>query len=86
MPTPTGAPVRGRGARRRPALHDRDLLQAPEPAVAAEHFAFLIVGKSIDQALFYGGPHVLAGIDIASYVRSGVGVFLAGYRPQAKAR
>jgi TetR/AcrR family transcriptional regulator, mexJK operon transcriptional repressor len=67
------------------ALHDRGLLHAPEPTIAAEHFAFLIVGRSIDQALFYGGPQVLAGIDVAGYVRSGVRVFLAGYRPQAKA-
>ncbi|MDT5182313.1 MAG: TetR/AcrR family transcriptional regulator, mexJK operon transcriptional repressor [Mycobacterium sp.] len=67
------------------ALHDRGLLHVPEPAVAAEHFAFLIVGRSIDQALFYGGPQVLASIDVDGYIRSGVGVFLAGYRPRAKA-
>jgi TetR/AcrR family transcriptional repressor of mexJK operon len=67
------------------ALHDRGLLHVPEPAVAAEHFAFLIVGRSIDQALFYGGPQVLAGVDIDGCTRSGVGVFLAGYRPRAKA-
>ena len=67
------------------ALHDRGLLHVPEPAVAAEHFAFLIVGRCIDQALFYGGPQVLAGIDVDGYVRSGVGVFLAGYQPRAKA-
>ena len=67
------------------ALHDRGLLHVPEPAIAAEHFAFLIVGRSIDRALFCGGPQVLAGIDIDGYVRSGVGVFLAGYRPRAKA-
>jgi TetR/AcrR family transcriptional repressor of mexJK operon len=67
------------------ALHDRGLLHVPEPAVAAEHFAFLVVGRCIDQALFYGGPQVLAGIDVDGYIRSGVGVFLAGYRPRAKA-
>jgi TetR/AcrR family transcriptional repressor of mexJK operon len=66
------------------ALHDLGLLHAPEPAIAAEHFAFLVVGRSIDQALFYGGPQVLAGIDVAGYVRSGVVVFLAAYRQQAK--
>ena len=36
------------------------LLHVPEPALAAEHFAFLIVGRCIDQALFCGGPQVLA--------------------------
>src|SRR5437879_5057215 len=50
-----------------------------EPAVAAEHFAFLIVGRSIDQALFYGGPQVLAGVDVERDVRAGMRVFLAAY-------
>jgi TetR/AcrR family transcriptional repressor of mexJK operon len=63
------------------ALHDRGLLHAPESAIAAEHFAFLIVGRSIDQALFYGGPQVLAGIDVEDDVRAGVQVFLAAYQP-----
>jgi len=66
-------------------LHDRSLLYVPEPALAAEHFAFLIVGRCIDQALFYGGPQVLAGIDVDGYIRAGVRVFLAGYRPRADA-
>lgn len=66
-------------------LHDRGLLHTPEPALAAEHFAFLIVGRSIDQALFCGGPQVLAGVDVEGYVRAGVQVFLAGYRPRAGA-
>jgi TetR/AcrR family transcriptional repressor of mexJK operon len=62
------------------ALHRRRLLHAPEPALAAEHFAFLIVGRSIDQALFYGGPQVLARIDVDGHVRAGVKVFLAAYK------
>jgi TetR/AcrR family transcriptional repressor of mexJK operon len=64
------------------ALHGRGLLQVGEPSIAAEHFAFLIVGRSIDQALFYGGPQVLAGLDVDHYVRAGVRVFLAAYRPR----
>jgi TetR/AcrR family transcriptional repressor of mexJK operon len=64
------------------ALHERGLLHAPEPAVAAEHFAFLIVGRSIDKALFYGGPQVLTGVDVDDYVRAGVRVFLAAYQPR----
>jgi TetR/AcrR family transcriptional regulator, mexJK operon transcriptional repressor len=62
------------------ALHDRGLLRISESALAAEHFAFLIVGRSIDQALFYGGPAVLADIDVDGYVRAGVRVFLAAYQ------
>jgi len=61
-------------------LHDRGLLSAPEPAVAAEHFAFLVVGRCIDQALFCGGPQVLASMDVDGHVRAGVALFLAGYR------
>ncbi|HEX2212439.1 MAG TPA: TetR/AcrR family transcriptional regulator, partial [Mycobacterium sp.] len=45
-------------------LHERGLLRTPEPSLAAEHFAFLIVGRCIDQALFHGGPDVLDGIDV----------------------
>jgi TetR/AcrR family transcriptional repressor of mexJK operon len=62
------------------ALHDRGLLHAPESAIAAEHFAFLIVGRSIDRALFYGGPQVLASLDVEDDVRAGVQVFLAAYQ------
>jgi TetR/AcrR family transcriptional regulator, mexJK operon transcriptional repressor len=61
-------------------LHDRGLLHVPEPTLAAEHFAFLIVGRCIDQALFCGGPQVLASVDVESYVHSGLRTFLAGYR------
>jgi TetR/AcrR family transcriptional regulator, mexJK operon transcriptional repressor len=61
-------------------LHDRGLLTAPEPGLAAEHFAFLIVGKPIDQALFDGAAAALDAVDVDTYVRAGVRVFLAGYR------
>lgn len=64
-------------------LHERRLLDVPEPSLAAEHFAFLIVGRCIDQALFCGGPQVLASVDVDSHVRAGVQVFLSGYRPRA---
>ena len=64
-------------------LHERGLLQVPEPAVAAEHFAFLIVGRCIDQALFHGGPEVRSGIDVGHHVAAGVKVFLGSYRAPA---
>jgi TetR/AcrR family transcriptional regulator, mexJK operon transcriptional repressor len=63
-------------------LHTRGLLSVPEPAVAAEHFAFLIVGRCIDQALFCGGPQVLAEMDVDRHIRAAVALFLAGYRPR----
>jgi TetR/AcrR family transcriptional repressor of mexJK operon len=55
-------------------------LHVPEPAVAAEHFAFLIIGRSIDQALFYGGPQVLVDLDVERHVHAGVRVFLTAYQ------
>jgi TetR/AcrR family transcriptional repressor of mexJK operon len=61
-------------------LHERGMLHAPQPAVAAEHFAFLIVGRPIDQALFDGAPAVLTDLDVNAYARAGVEVFLAAYR------
>jgi TetR/AcrR family transcriptional regulator, mexJK operon transcriptional repressor len=66
------------------ALHDHGLLRVPEPADAAEHFAFLVVGRCIDQALFCGGPDVLASVDVGSHVRAGVRVFLAAYRTHTR--
>lgn len=44
-------------------------------------FAFLVVGRSIDQALFFGGPQTLAELDLGTYLRAGVEVFLAASRP-----
>ncbi|TRW88881.1 TetR/AcrR family transcriptional regulator [Mycolicibacterium sp. 018/SC-01/001] len=62
------------------ALTGRGLLDVPEKNVAAEHFAFLIVGRCIDEALFRGGPAVLASLDVDAQAAAGVQVFLAGYR------
>lgn len=61
-------------------LHDRGLLDIPEPRLAAEHFAFLIVGRPIDQALFDGATAVLADLDVDAHAKAGVNVFLAAYR------
>jgi TetR/AcrR family transcriptional regulator, mexJK operon transcriptional repressor len=63
-------------------LHDRGVLNTPQSALAAEHFAFLIVGRPIDQALFDGARQALADVDVDAYTRSGVDVFLAAYRPR----
>jgi TetR/AcrR family transcriptional repressor of mexJK operon len=60
-------------------LNDRGLLRTPEPGLAAEHFAFLVVGRCVDQALFCGGPQVLAGLDVAGHARAAVDVFLTAY-------
>jgi TetR/AcrR family transcriptional regulator, mexJK operon transcriptional repressor len=61
-------------------LTARGLMHIADSASAADHFAFLIVGRAIDQALFQGGQRVLESMDVKNYVRRGVNVFLAGYR------
>lgn len=63
-------------------LHERGVLNAPEPSLAAEHFAFLVVGRPIDQALFEGARKVLVDFDVDAYARGAVEVFLAAYRPR----
>ena len=60
-------------------LGERGLLNIVEPRVAAEHFAFLVVGRCIDEALFRGGPAVLESVDVHAQAAAGVRVFLAGY-------
>lgn len=61
------------------ALASRGLLRISEKNLAAEHFAFLIVGRCIDEALFRGGPAVLESVDADAQAAAGVRVFLAGY-------
>jgi TetR/AcrR family transcriptional repressor of mexJK operon len=63
-------------------LHKRGVLNAPQPSLAAEHFAFLVVGRPIDQALFEGAPKVLVDFDVDAYAQAAVEVFLAAYRPR----
>jgi TetR/AcrR family transcriptional regulator, mexJK operon transcriptional repressor len=65
------------------ALHQRGALFITDKDWAAEHFAFLVIGRSIDRALFFGGPATLADLDVAGYVRAGVRVFLAAYGTRA---
>ncbi|MBX7448585.1 TetR/AcrR family transcriptional regulator [Mycolicibacterium sp. 3033] len=62
------------------ALDRRGLLRVAESGLAAEHFAFLVVGRCIDEALFRGGPAVLESVDVDSQAAAGVRVFLAAYR------
>lgn len=61
------------------ALNRRGLLNVADTQLAAEHFAFLIVGRCIDEALFRGGPAVQESLDVDRQARDGVRVFLAGY-------
>ncbi|MFD2421101.1 TetR/AcrR family transcriptional regulator [Amycolatopsis pigmentata] len=60
-------------------LGERGLLSVDDPAAAARHFAFLILGSSLDRAMFgMGGEH--AKKDLERLADDGVRVFLAAYR------
>jgi TetR/AcrR family transcriptional repressor of mexJK operon len=61
-------------------LSERGLLNITERQAAAEQFAFLVVGKPLDRALFYGGPQTLAGIEPMDHARAAARVFLAAYQ------
>ncbi|WP_222426589.1 TetR/AcrR family transcriptional regulator [Amycolatopsis rhizosphaerae] len=63
-------------------LAGRGLLKVDEPPVAAEHFAFLILGRLLDKALFYGLPEPFPEAELNRSAEAGVRVFLAAYRPR----
>ncbi len=59
-------------------LVDRDLLRIDDPATAAGHFAYVILGPMIDKALFH--PHSkVTESEIEYHAVTGVRVFLAAY-------
>src|SRR5438445_562499 len=60
-------------------LADRGLLTVPDPAVAAEHFAFLVLGRPLDRGMFHVEASPVPAELNASADRA-VTLFLAGYR------
>jgi TetR/AcrR family transcriptional repressor of mexJK operon len=60
-------------------LRERGLLQADDPALAASHFAWLILGQELNKAMFcgYGGPFSASELD--HLADAAVRVFLAAY-------
>ncbi|MCP3804346.1 TetR/AcrR family transcriptional regulator [Allokutzneria sp. A3M-2-11 16] len=65
-------------------FHERGLLHVPEPELAAEHFAFLVMGAPLDRALFAARP--LAADHVAARARAGAEAFLRSYMNAAPAR
>lgn len=59
-------------------LVDRKLLRIEDRATAAGHFAYLVLGPTIDKALFHPHSHV-AEREIEYQAAAGVRVFLAAY-------
>lgn len=60
-------------------LADRGLLTVPDPAVAAEHFAFLVLGRPLDHGMFHVETNP-APAELDASADRAVTLFLAGYR------
>jgi TetR/AcrR family transcriptional repressor of mexJK operon len=61
------------------ALAGRGLLTVPDPTLAAGHFAFLVLGRTLDRALFRGDDAVGTATDRDALADAAVTVFLAAY-------
>lgn len=60
-------------------LAERGLLQIDDPQLAANHFAFLILGMPLDRAMFYGDDERPSPAELERLADAGVRVFLAAY-------
>lgn len=58
----------------------RGLLTVPDPELAAEHFAFLVMGADLDRGMFTGSVDRTPE-DIRVRAEAGAQVFLRAYRP-----
>jgi TetR/AcrR family transcriptional regulator, mexJK operon transcriptional repressor len=64
-------------------LAGRGLLRVDDPALAAKHFAFLILGVPLDKAMFFGDDPAFTGEELDHFADEGVRVFLAAYGTSA---
>jgi TetR/AcrR family transcriptional repressor of mexJK operon len=64
-------------------LAGRGLLRVADPATAAAHFAFLVIGQALDKSLFCGDTPFSAR-ELAAQADAGVSAFLAAYRPAGR--
>jgi TetR/AcrR family transcriptional repressor of mexJK operon len=60
-------------------LASRGLLRIDDPAVAASHYAFLVLGLPLDRAMFLGPGHDLTAAELNHQAEEAVRVFLAAY-------
>ncbi|MFI9506623.1 TetR/AcrR family transcriptional regulator [Nocardia sp. NPDC052566] len=60
-------------------LDQRDVLTVPDPELAAQHFAGLVLWGPINHAMFYGVDDPAAAADIDRLADAGVEAFLAAY-------
>jgi len=62
-------------------LSKKGLLDIDDPAGAASHYAFLVLGLPLDRAMFLGAKHGLTPAAMNQHADAAAGVFLAAYRP-----
>jgi TetR/AcrR family transcriptional repressor of mexJK operon len=59
-------------------LNERRLLRVDDPALAASHFAFLVLGAPLDRAMFCGSGEMRA-VELDQHADAAVRAFLAAY-------
>jgi TetR/AcrR family transcriptional repressor of mexJK operon len=62
-------------------LARRGLLHITDPAVAARHYAFLVLGLPLDRAMFLGPGHGLSAAELDRQADEAARAFLAAYGP-----
>jgi TetR/AcrR family transcriptional repressor of mexJK operon len=62
-------------------LADAGRLRMDDPRLAAQHFAWLIVGMPLDRGMFLLPAEPGGGLGVEGLADAAVGVFLAAYRP-----
>jgi TetR/AcrR family transcriptional regulator, mexJK operon transcriptional repressor len=62
------------------ALAERGLLTVDDPAEAAAHFAFLVLGRPLDHGMFHVSAEPARAADVERSADRTVAVFLAAYR------
>ena len=60
-------------------LAERGVLVMDDPELAAEHFAYLVLGEPLNQAMFRGGDGELPPAELERRADAAVRVFLAAY-------
>ncbi len=61
-------------------LAGRGLLRPADPALAASHFAFLVLGRALDKSLFHGGAGAFTAAELARMADAGAAAFLRAYQ------
>lgn len=67
-------------------LAERGELTVEKPEVAATHFAFLVLGRALDEAMFRGEEAVWSARELTSMADAATNVFLAAYGPPSRDR